>query len=155
MKNTRKIIFRILALAIVIAVAACMFVIGRGHTIYFDNKELTGPDGTVYEPWYNIEVLVGGKRVANLSAGDRGMVETMGQNFSMEVKLTRQKDGKRQGGTIGLKLPYNIDGIIYNLPAMLAGAEEDVYMDEFIPAVVEEETEDVVVTDEFVLPSDE
>ena len=52
MKNTRKIIFRILALAIVIAVAACMFVIGRGHTIYFDNKELTGPDGTVYEPWY-------------------------------------------------------------------------------------------------------
>ena len=79
----------------------------------------------------------------------------MGQNFSMEVKLTRQKDGKRQGGTIGLKLPYNIDGIIYNLPAMLAGAEEDVYMDEFIPAVVEEETEDVVVTDEFVLPSDE
>ena len=155
MKNTRKIIFRILALAIVIAVAACMFVIGRGHTIYFDNKELTGPDGTVYEPWYNIEVLVGGKRVANLSAGDRGMVETMGQNFSMEVKLTKQKDGKRQGGTIGLKLPYNIDGIIYNLPAMLAGAEEDVYMDEFIPAVVEEETEDVVVTDEFVLPSDE
>ena len=155
MKNTRKIIFRILALAIVIAIAACMFVIGRGHTIYFDNKELTGPDGTVYEPWYNIEVLVDGKRVANLSAGDRGMVETMGQDFSMEVKLTRQKDGKRQGGTIGLKLPYNIDGIIYNLPAMLAGAEEDVYMDEFIPAVVEEETEDVVVTDEFVLPSDE
>ena len=155
MKNTRKIIFRILALAVVIAIAACMFVIGRGHTIYFDNKELTGPDGTVYEPWYNIEVLVGGKRVANLSAGDRGMVETMGQNFSMEVKLTKQKDGKRQGGTIGLKLPYNIDGIIYNLPAMLAGAEEDVYMDEFIPAVVEEETEDVVVTDEFVLPSDE
>ena len=155
MKNTRKIIFRILALAVVIAIAACMFVIGRGHTIYFDNKELTGPDGTVYEPWYNIEVLVGGKRVANLSAGDRGMVETMGQNFSMEVKLTKQKDGKRQGGTIGLKLPYNIDGIIYNLPAMLAGADEDVYMDEFIPAVVEEETEDVVVTDEFVLPSDE
>jgi len=155
MKKTRKIIFRILALAIVIGVAACMFVIGRGHTVYFDNKELTGPDGTVYEPWYNIEVLVGGKRVANLSAGDRGMVDTMGQNFSMEVKLTKQKDGKRQGGTIGLKLPYNIDGIIYNLPAMLAGAEEEVYMDEFIPVVVEEETEDVVVTDEFVLPADE
>ena len=93
MKNKRKIIFRIIALALVIAVAACMFVIGRGHTVYFDNKELTGPDGTVYEPWYQIEVLVNGERVARLAEGDRGMVSTMGQDFKFEVKLTKQKGG--------------------------------------------------------------
>ena len=155
MKSKRKIIFRIITLALVIAVAACMFVIGRGHTVYFDNKEMTGPDGTVYEPWYQIEVLVNGERIAKLSAGDRGMVSTMGQDFKFEVKLTKQKDGKMQGGTIGLKLPYGIDGIIYNLPAMLAGADESVYMEEFIPDPVEEETEDVVVTDEFELPAEE
>ncbi len=155
MKNKRKIIFRIVALALVIAVAACMFVIGRGHTVYFDNKELTGPDGTVYEPWYQIEVLVNGERVARLAEGDRGMVSTMGQDFKFEVKLTKQKGGKMQGGTIGVKLPYSIDGIIYNLPAMLAGAEESVYMEEFIPDPIEEETEDVVVTDEFAMPSEE
>ena len=154
--NKRKLVFRIVTLAIIIAVAACMFVIGRGHTVYFDNKELTGPDGTVYEPWYQIEVLVNGERVAKLGPEDRGMVATMGQNFKFEVKLTKQKGGKMQGGTIGLKLPYSLDGIIYNLPAMLAGADESVYMEEFIPAPVEEDTtEDVVVTDEFAMPSDE
>ena len=153
--SKRKIIFRIAAIALIIAVAVCMFIIGRGHTVYFDNKELTGPDGTVYKPWYNIEVLVNGERVARLSAGDRGMVQTMGQKFAFEVKLTKEKDGKRQGGTISMKLPYNMDGIIYNLPAMLAGAPEEVYMEEFIPAPVEEETEDVVVTDEFEMPMDE
>ncbi len=153
--NKRKLIFRIVTLAIIIAVAACMFVIGRGHTVYFDNKELTGPDGTVYEPWYQIEVLVNGERVAKLGPEDRGMVATMGQNFKFEVKLTKQKGGKMQGGTIGLKLPYSLDGIIYNLPAMLAGADESVYMEEFIPAVVEEETEDVIVTDEFAMPAED
>ena len=49
-----------------------------------------------------------------------------------------------------------MDGIILNLPAMLGGASEDVYLEEFIPAPVEEEeTEDVIVTDEFAMPTDE
>ena len=155
MKNKRRILFRVVALVLIIGIAVCMFIIGRGHTVYFDNKKLTGPDGTVYEPWYKIEVYVNGERVARLSEGDRGMVDTMGQNFKFEVKLTKVKDGKMQGGTIGLKLPYGIDGIIYNLPAMLAGADEDVYMDEFIPVPVEEESEEVVVTDEFEMPVEE
>lgn len=155
MKSKRKILFRLLALAIVIGIAVLMFIIGRGHTVYFDNKALTGPDGTVYEPWYKIEVMINGERVANLSAGDRGMVSTMGQNFKFDVKLMKEKDGKMQGGTIKMKLPYGLDGIIYNLPAMLAGAQEADYMEEFIPAPVEEESEEVVVTDEFAMPAEE
>ena len=39
MKNKRQLLFRIAAIVIILAVAAVMFVIGRGHTIYFDNKE--------------------------------------------------------------------------------------------------------------------
>ncbi len=155
MNGKRKLIFRIVTLALIIAIAACMFVVGRGHTVYFDNTELTGPDGTVYEPWYQIEVLVNGECIAKLSEGDRGMVPAMGQDFKFEVKLMKQKDGKMQGGTIGVKLPYGMDGIIYNLPAMLAGADESVYMEEFIPAVVEEETEEAIVTDEFAMPAEE
>lgn len=155
MNKKRSIIFRLIALALIVALAVCMFMIGRGHTVYFDNRRLTGPDGTVYEPWYQIEVLKDGKRIARLSAGDRGMVDVMGQKLTVEVKLSKSKDGKRQGGTIGLELPYNKDGVIYNLPAMLSGAEEEVYMEEFVPVVVEEETEEVVVTDEFVLPAEE
>ena len=40
--------------------------------------------------------------------------------------------------------------------ALLGGADESAYMEEFIPAAVEEDpNEEVIVTDEFELPSDE
>ena len=152
MKSKRKILMRLLALAIVIGVAVTMFIIGRGHTIYFDNKDLEA-DGTSYEAFYQIEVLVNDVPVCKLNAGDRGMVETMGQNFEMFVRITPKKDAKKIGGSVKLKLPYNMDGIIFNLPAMINGAPEEVYQEEFIPAPVEEDTdEDVVVTDEFEMP---
>ena len=45
-----------------------------------------------------------------------------------------------------------MDGIVLNLPALLSGASEDVYLEEFIPAPVVEDDEEVVVTDEFEMP---
>ena len=154
--KARKIIFRILALAILIGIAAAMFVIGRGHTIYFDNKTLEAEDGTVYKPYYKIDVLVNGEKVAKLGEEDRGMVSTMGQKFSMELHITPKKDSKKVGSAVKLELPYDMDGIILNLPALLNGAAEEDYMEEFIPAPeVEDEDADSVVTDEFVMPSEE
>ncbi len=152
--KVRKIVFRILALAILIGIAAVMFVIGRGHTIYFDNKTLEAEDGTVYKPYYKIDVLVNGEKVAKLGEEDRGMVSTMGQKFSMELHITPKKDSKKVGSAVKLEIPYNMDGIILNLPALLNGAAEDVYMDEFIPAVVEEtgDEEEVPAGDEFEMP---
>ena len=155
MNKTRKIVIRILALALVIGIAVWMFIIGRGHTVYFDNKALDA-GGESYKPFYKIEVFVGDKSVAKLSEGDRGMVSVMGQDFKMVLHITPKKDGKKVGSSVTMKLPYNMDGIILNLPALLNGAPEDVYMDEFIPAPpAEEESEEVIVTDEFAMPSDE
>ena len=147
--KTRKILMRVLALAIVIGIAVWMFIIGRGHTVYFDNKALDA-DGQSYSPFYKIEVFVDDVSVAKLSEGDRGMFTTMGQNFKMVLHITPKKDSKKVGSAVSMKLPYNMDGIIINLPALLNGAGEDVYLDEFIPApVAEDETEDVIITDEF------
>ena len=155
MNKTRKIVIRILALALVIGIAVWMFIIGRGHTVYFDNKALDAGSES-YKPFYKIEVFVGDKSVAKLSEGDRGMVSVMGQDFKMVLHITPKKDGKKVGSSVTMKLPYNMDGIILNLPALLNGAPEDVYMDEFIPAPpAEEESEEVIVTDEFAMPSDE
>ena len=153
--SLRSWIIRIAAFALVIGVAVAMAVIGRGHTVYFDNKKLE-IDGQVYEPFYKVEVFVKDKSVAKLGSGDRGMVPVMGQDFKMVLHITPKKDSKKVGSAVAMKIPYNMDGIILNLPALLNGAEESVYMEEFIPAPVEEDTtEDVVVTDEFAMPSDE
>ena len=155
MKSKKTLLIRIISIAVLIAIAAAMFVIGRGHTVYFDNKDLE-VDGTVYEAPYQIEVFVNDESVAKLKSGDRGMVSTMGQDFSMVLHITPEKDAKKVGSAVALKLPYNLDGIILNLPALLGGAGEDVYLEEFIPApVVEDADEEVIVTDEFEMPMGE
>ena len=43
---------------------------------------------------------------------------------------------------IELTLPYNMDGIIINLPAYLAGLPEEAWLSEFIPAPEPEEPEE-------------
>lgn len=155
MKSKKRLLIRILAIAVVIGVAVTMFIIGRGHTVYFDNKDLEA-DGTEYKSYYQIEVFVDDVSMCKLKSGERGMVSTMGQDFTMVLHITPEKDGKKVGSAVTLKLPYNMDGIILNLPAMLGGASEDVYLEEFVPAPVEEEeTEDVIVTEEFAMPTDE
>ena len=156
MKSKRRILIRILTIAVVIAIAVCMCVIGRGHTVYFDNKDLTGPDGTEYKARYQIQVFVNDESVGKIKAGERTMVTTMGQDFSMVLHITPEKDAKKVGSAVSLKLPYNMDGIILNLPALLDGASEDVYQEEFIPApVTETEEDEEIITDEFAMPTDE
>ena len=151
MKSKKTLLIRIIAIVVLIAIAAAMFVIGRGHTVYFDNKDLEA-DGTEYKSYYQIEVFVDDVSVAKLKSGERGMVSTMGQKFKMVMHITPEKDAKKVGSAVTLELPYNMDGIVLNLPALLSGASEDVYLEEFIPAPVVEDDEEVVVTDEFEMP---
>ena len=153
MKNKKTFLIRLLAVAVLIAIAAVMCVIGRGHTVYFDNKDLTAGDGTKYEAPYQIQVFVDNESVGKLKSGDRGMASAMGQDFSMVLHITPEKDAKKVGSAVSLKLPYAMDGVIINLPALLGGAPEEVYLEEFVPApVVEDADEEVVVTDEFEMP---
>ena len=152
--KAKGILAKLLAIALVIGIAAAMFIIGRGHTVYFDNKTIE-VDGQVYQAPYQIQVFVDDESVCKLKEGDRGMVPTMGQDFKMVLHITPEKDAKKVGSAVSLKLPYHMDGIIINLPALLNGAGEEVYQTEFIPAVVEEEDEEVIVTDEFEMPMEE
>ncbi len=130
--------FRIALIIILIAVCAIMFVIGRGHTVYFDTHEIEVGGQTVKPP-YKTEIYVNDERVAKLYEGERGMAKWMGQNFSMIVEITDEKGGESHSSAVSLKLPYNMDGIILNIPAMFAGASQDVYLSEFIPAPEPEE----------------
>ena len=149
MKNKRQLIFRIAALAIILVIAAAMFVVGRGHTIYFDNKTLEY-NGQEYKAFHKVKVIVDGKEVAKLSERDRGMADIMGQTLSMTLEITDEKNGTPHSHKVSMGVPYNMDGIILNLPALMAGLPEDAYMSEFvITAPVQDEAEEEVNTDEF------
>lgn len=149
--KTRRWIIRIAAIIILIAIAAAMMVIGRGHTIYFDNKSLDY-NGTTYSDLHKIEVIVKGERVAKLYERERGSSTWIGQNFKMDLVVTADDNSKEEGYSISLTLPYNMDGIIINIPALLSGLPQDAWMSEFIPDPSEEE-EDVeeINTDEFAV----
>lgn len=149
MKNKRQLIFRIAALAIVLVIAAAMFVVGRGHTIYFDNKTLEY-NGQEYKAFHKVKVIVDGKEVAKLSERDRGMADIMGQTLSMTLEITDEKNGTPHSHKVSMGIPYNMDGIIINLPALMAGQPEKAYMSEFVITAPAEDTGDEEInTDEF------
>ena len=145
----RKWVFRIGAVVLLIAIAACMMVIGRGHTMYFDNKKLEY-EGQTCDTYRRINVFVNGEQVAKLSAKDRGMATFMGQKLSFDIEVTKEKGDDPVTYSYTVKVPYKEDGIILNLPGMIAGLPEEAYTSIFVPMVTEEDNaEEEIVIDEF------
>lgn len=147
MNKTRRFLFRAGAVLLLLLIAGLMFLVGRGHTIYLDNKTMEY-NGETYDSPYKVVVTVGGEQAAKLYAKERGKTLNIGQKFSMDLEITETKGGSEETTTITLRLPYRMDGIILNLPALLAGLPEDAYLSEFITVPVEEVVEEPV-TDEF------
>ena len=146
--NKRRLLFRIGAVAILIAIATCMMVIGRGHTVYVDNKTLEY-NGETYKTPYRVNVYIGEERIAKLSARERGMTTNIGQNFKMTLGVIKEKGNDEEMVDVALKLPYNMDGIIINIPGYLAGLPQDAWLSEFISTPTEAEMQDEEIpTDE-------
>lgn len=151
MKNKRRFLFPSAAILIILLIAGTMFIIGRGHTVYFDNK-VCEYNGKTFECPYKIVVTVDGEQVAKLYERERGSTTNIGQSFSMSLRITDVKGGDERSVKVSLKLPYNMDGIVINLPALLAGQPAEAYISEFVPVATEADTADEeVVTDEFGL----
>ena len=149
MNKTRSWIIRIAVIVILIAIAACMMVIGRGHTVYFDSKKLEY-NGTEYDTPYKIVVFINGEQVAKLYDGERGMATWIGQNLKFDIELTQEKGGTETTQHYSVKLPYDLDGIVINLTGLMAGLPQDAYIEEFVSAVVvEDDADDEIITDEF------
>lgn len=150
MKLNRKLLFRAGTVLVLLLIAAAMFVVGRGHTIYIDNKTFENGDQT-YSAFYKTTVYDNDKEVAKLMKRERGMATWIGQNFKMKLEVTREKGGEAVTYPFELKLPYSMDGIIVNLPAMLAGLPPEQYMTQFVPQTPQtSEVDEEVVTEELI-----
>ena len=152
MKNRRRCFFRLGAIALLVAIAACMMVIGRGHTVYIDNKSLEY-EGETYAPYYRATVYVNGERVSKLQPKERASATNIGQSFSMTLELIKEKGGETETVDIAIKLPYSMDGIIVNIPGYMAGLPQDAWMSEFVstPTAAEMQDEEIPTEEEDVL----
>ena len=152
MKNKRRFFFRLGAIVLLVAIAACMMVIGRGHTVYIDNKSLEY-EGETYAPYYRATVYVNGERVSKLQPKERASATNIGQSFSMTLELIKEKGGETETVDIAIKLPYSMDGIIVNIPGYMAGLPQDAWMSEFVstPTAAELQDEEIPGEEEDVL----
>ena len=149
MNNKRKWIFRSCALLVILLIAAAMVVIGRGHTVYIDNKTLEY-NGETYSALNRVEVWVGGERLSKLAKRERTSSTVIGQNYEMKLINTMNKGDDPTEEVVKLSLPYGWDGIIVNVPGYLAGLPQEAWMTQFIS-----EPEPVTTEDEPVLTEDD
>lgn len=134
MKTTKRSwIIRIAFILVLVLVAVLMLRIGRGHTVYFDNRALDKDGQSVAAP-YKITVYVNGEQISKLYDKERCMVTNIGDSLELTVEVMQQKGGSETTETYKLTLPHSIDSVIINLPAYMAGLPEEVYLEEFIPA---------------------
>ena len=147
----RAILIRIAAVALLLLLTGAMFIVGRGHTVYLDNKTLEY-NGETYSAFQRAKIYVGGEEIAKLGKRERGMATCIGQSFQMTLEITAAKGDEPKTYPIALKLPYGMDGIVINLPALLAGLPEEAYQSEFVSLIPEEApAEDDTTTEEFPL----
>ena len=134
MKTTKRSwIIRIAFVLVLVLVAVLMLRIGRGHTVYFDNRALDKDGQSVAAP-YKITVYVNGEQISKLYDKERCMVTNIGDSLELTVEVMQQKGGGETTETYKLTLPHSIDSVIINLPAYMAGLPEEAYLEEFIPA---------------------
>ena len=127
MNSKRKWLFRGCTLLIVLLIAAWMFVIGRGHTVYIDNKTLEY-NGETYGALQRVEVYVGGERLSKLAKRERTMSAVIGQKFETRLVNTVEKGDEPTETVIQLTLPYGSrdhmpDSLIYFSQLFVRGTE--------------------------------
>lgn len=153
----KTLLIRLAAVALCVVLGAAMMVVGRGHTVYLDNKTLEDYQGQEYKSFERVNITVPGEdEVIKLAKRERDMATCMGQSFHMTVEIIEKKGDEPRVEEIDLKLPYGMDGIIVNLPALLAGLPEEAWMTEFIPAPEPEDSgeEEPGIGDEFGMGED-
>ena len=152
MKNkTRSWIIRAAFLLVLVLIAVVMLRIGRGHTVYFDNRALDYQGTTTAAP-YKITVTVTGEQISQLYEKERCSVTNIGDKLELTLEVMQQKGGSETTTTYTLKLPHNLDGVIINLPGYIAGLPEEAYLEEFIPAPSTDlDDEEAPVTDDMGL----
>ena len=149
MNSKRKWIFRGCTLLVILIIAAVMFIVGRGHTVYVDNKTLEY-NGESYSALQRVEVWAGGERLSKLAKRERTMSTVIGQSFEMKLINTVEKGDEPTEVTVKISLPYSWDGIVVNVPGYLAGLPQEAWMTQFVsePAPATEEDEEPGVGDD-------
>ena len=93
--KTRRLVIRVAAVLVLIIVGIIMSIIGRGHTIYLDNKTLEY-NGQTYKAPYKVTIYVGDEQLTKLYDKERGSTTCLGQTFTVMLESWRRRTAARR-----------------------------------------------------------
>ena len=156
-KTNRTFWFRAASVLLLIVIAVIMVLIGRKHIIYLDNKALEYDGGKV-SALYKVEFVNEDGETKKLYQRERGEIDIMGQTKTIDLLVTEKKGGEEVAHKIKLSIPFKKDAVVVNVPALLAGLDESIWMTDFVSLATASETteakETVDLTDDFGIGSD-
>lgn len=154
MKKGRRILFTTLFATIIVGICIACFILGRGHTVYFDNKNT---DDGKYKAYDSIKVYVDGSdKGTSIGARERISADNIGQKMTITVEYRQKSNSKKESQELTIVIPYSMDGVIVNLPAALEGASEEEYLSEFVSTVIAPSDDETPSTeDDMGLTTDE
>ena len=90
MKTTKRSwLIRIAFILVLVLIAVVMLRIGRGHTVYFDNRAVDKGGQSVEAP-YKITVYVNGEQISKLYEKERCLTTVIGDKLELTVEVMQQ-----------------------------------------------------------------
>ena len=104
MKTTKRSwLIRIAFILVLVLIAVVMLRIGRGHTVYFDNRAVDKGGQSVEAP-YKITVYVNGEQISKLYEKERCLTTVIGDKLELTVEVMQQKGGSETTSVYSLKV---------------------------------------------------
>ncbi len=137
-KPGRTFWIRFAAIAVVILIAVLMYIIGKQHNVYIDNKDMGS-----YKAFSFCEVTMDKQETLQLAKRDRDVFTVVNQGH----KFTVEANGQTK--TVKLSIPLQMKNVLINIPAFMAGAPQSEWMSEFIiETVAPSAADETIVTDD-------
>lgn len=128
---SRRHLFQLAAIVVMIALAVIMYIIGRQHTVLLDNKTIEH-EGKSYPAFSIVEVEVNKEGKIELAARDRDKADVMGQRHKITVTYT-DKFFEEHEVVKKFKVPIGYDMVLISIPALVADLGQSIWLQQFIP----------------------
>lgn len=112
----------IVLILVFVAISVALFITGRQHSIYFENKEKAG-----YEAIKDISFSLNGEKAKKVRVNRRGLGEVKGRKHELVVEY-KDTNGQKQVIKENITLGPTENIIVY-LPILVNGGEN--WMEEF------------------------
>jgi hypothetical protein len=133
--TSRSLIQRACAVFGLFALAACLFYIGKGHTLLLDTNAVT-INGKELRSWASVTVVVDGEDLdSSMGRAERVMVDVSGPKHTIVIADDADTDKKMEKT---FRIPTFMKTVVVSIPAILGGAPEEHWVAPFTPPPLED-----------------